>query len=75
MDYFKAWEKSGNFTLSQGKFSSIFITVDKAWNVCSNGVGTMVNKIWKNMAGKMLKGMTSLFGIIWKRLVDCMGET
>lgn len=54
---------------------AIFITVDKAWNVCSNGVGTMVNKIWKNMAGKMLKGMTSLFGIIWKRLVDCMGET
>ena len=49
--------------------------MDKAWNVCSNGVGTMVNKIWKNMAGKMLKGMTSLFGIIWKRLVDCMGET
>lgn len=36
---------------------AIFITVDKAWNVCSNGVGTMVNKIWKNMAGKMLKGM------------------
>ena len=54
---------------------AIFITMDKAWNVCSNGVGTLVNKIWKNMAGKMLKGMTSLFGIIWKRLVNCMGET
>ena len=23
INYFKAWEKSGNFTLSQGKFTSL----------------------------------------------------
>ena len=42
---------------------AIFITVDKAWNVYSNGVGTMVNETWKNLADKMLKRLEKISGL------------
>ena len=42
---------------------AIFITVDKAWNVYFNGVGTMVNETWKNLADKMLKRLEKISGL------------